>query len=349
MKNIQKKWIAWVLLLCLALSGMGTALGEEQKVYLSDFENLEPLMDAVAGAAILAHEDPQSIPGEEGVLDASFVNAFFNLAVAPNYSLGILEDALASTAKQAEDLGRIFAAKAPELTPIDKMDGINGYLGFCPMTVNTAAEAGSIQIIGEIYWGATQLQGLSEADFAKVQWLERAIFTFRQDETAFNGFRLMGFSQGTDLNMEEIIQNYFEAILTEYVNTTLGFVVQYPSVFSDELLMENETGMFATLPDDSASFFAKRIENTNKANLADYVTVIAGGIDGAESQINEEFQYATLTYKTAEGNTVFDVYIVTDKYIYQAQLSYRSELNGQFHMYTTYLENTFMVEELSFG
>ena len=46
---------------------------------------------------------------------------------------------------------------------------------------------------------------------------------------------------------------------------------------------------------------------------------------------------------------MFDVYILTDKYIYQAELSYRKELMGEYSMYNAYLENSFVVDEVSVG
>ena len=46
---------------------------------------------------------------------------------------------------------------------------------------------------------------------------------------------------------------------------------------------------------------------------------------------------------------MFDVYILTDKYIFQAELSYKKELAAIYQMYTTYLENSFSVDEVSVG
>ena len=125
--------------------------------------------------------------------------------------------------------------------------------------------------------------------------------------------------------------------------------MQYPSVFTDDMLVEDGDGVSAKLEDGSVSFFAKRVENASQANLNDYVGVIANGLTGSKSNINDTFNYGTVTYDTEEGFTVFDVYIVTDKYIYQAELSYRKDLAPTYQMFTAYLENSFLVYEVSVG
>ncbi len=120
-------------------------------------------------------------------------------------------------------------------------------------------------------------------------------------------------------------------------------------MFTDDLLVESDDGVSAELPDGSASFSAKRIDNTNGANLTDYVGVIANGITGSTSTINEESQYGTVAYTTEDGYYVFEVYIVTDRYIYQAELRFLSSLMSQYSMYTSYLENSFVANELYQG
>ena len=54
-------------------------------------------------------------------------------------------------------------------------------------------------------------------------------------------------------------------------------------------------------------------------------------------------------YTTEDGYYVFEVYIVTDRYIYQAELRFLSSLMSQYSMYTSYLENSFVANELYQG
>ncbi|MEA5016276.1 MAG: hypothetical protein VB099_17115 [Candidatus Limiplasma sp.] len=349
MKNrVFHKTLAFLMAGCLLLGGLPGALAQSPSP--SDFEAVQPVMDLVACAVISQQADmPEAVPGSEGSLSQGLAATLMGLWQQADPSLGLTQEVAADPQKQAEFLGKVFAAQLPALEAVTQPKEINGYIGFRPVTVNSAAEAGGIQLVGEIYWAPKALGQLTDEEYTQVQWLERGIFTLQSDNTALNGFRIAGFSVGTELNMELAVQDYFDSILVEYVNTSLGFSLQYPSVFTDELLEEDEAGVSAQLPDGTASFFAKRVENVNQSNLKDYVDVIANGITGSQALVNEDFRYASVTYTTDEGFTVFDVYIVTDKYIYQAELSYRSELGKEFSMYNAYLENTFMVNEVSVG
>lgn len=355
-KHALLRTLALLLILSLSLASIG-ALAEGQAVpqnqnsaNMADFEALYPLMDLVSTAAMYAGDgsEPINLPGEGGTLTVAFTDAFFKAGQLMGASVGVTADMLANTQAQAELLGKIFAAAVPALEPVTVTDGINKYIGFHPVTVNNATANGGIQIMGELYIADKSINAMSDEDFANVQWLDRAIFTFQSDPTALNGFRLTGFS-GTEMDMEEALQTYFEEIVVEYVNANLGFTVLYPALFTDEMLVEDADGVSARLPDESASFFAKRVDNVNGASLTDYVGIIANGITGSASSINEELNCGTVSYTTQDGYSVFDVYIVTDKYIYQAELSYLKTKMSEYSMYTSYLENSFVVDEVSVG
>lgn len=343
-KLFSRRMAAWLLTLCLC-AGCVSVAGATQP---SDFDALKPLMDLVASAAISAGDQPEVVGNADTTLTNTFISTFFNIGLTADASLGITEDILASTDKQAAYLSKVFAAQQPALEVIAKTEPINGYIGFQPVTVN-AGSADDVQIIGELYWGTKPMSQMSDADYQEIKWLDRAVYSFRTDANGMNGYMLTGFSVGSELNMEEAIQNYTDSILVEYINTSLGFSILYPSIFTDDLLVEDESGVSAALPDGSVSFFVKRAENASQTNLKDYISVIANGISDAKSVINDTFNYATVTYNTEEGYTVFNIYIVTDKYVYQAELSYKKELASTYQMYTSYFENSFAVDEVSVG
>ncbi|HRX09087.1 MAG TPA: hypothetical protein P5559_07990, partial [Candidatus Limiplasma sp.] len=139
------------------------------------------------------------------------------------------------------------------------------------------------------------------------------------------------------------------AVLMEYINTKLGFSVLYPSLFTDQYVKETADGAIATLPDGSASFKVERMDNANNATLQTYALEMGTAAGDARLNINDMFQYATVTYETAAGNTVFSVYVVTEDYIYMAQLAYPTNQSVTYSMYTMYLENSFVVNEVSVG
>jgi hypothetical protein len=346
MKKLFKS-VAWLTAFCLLITSVSFAETTTQ-TEVSGFDALTPFMDLVGSAAWCVGDEPEVIGDDETTLSASFISCFFNNGLTADSSLGITTDLLTDTTAQAAYLSQYFAAQLPTLETIAETIPISGYIGFEPVTVNTGDDS-DVQLIGELYWGDKPMKDMSETDYRDIQWLDRAVYTFRADASAPNGYLLTGFSVGSELNMEEAMQTYTDSILVEYINTALGFSVLYPSVFSDDLLVESDDGVTAALADGSASFFVRRTENTDSANLSDYINVIANGITDAVSSVQEQFSEGTVTYNTEEGNTVFDVYIVTDKYIYQAELSYRKDLASTYSMYTSYLENSFAVDSVSVG
>jgi len=343
MKRSVQKILSVLMSLCLLF---GLCAGANAQT--ADFEALLPLMDLVATASWHSPNAPERVPGADGELSLSFIDAFFALGQKYGAEVGVTEGMLADTAAQADLLGKLFAAKVPELQTVEATAETEGYVGFQPVLVNSGADGQSVQIIGELYMAEKPMREMNEADYTAINWIERAVFTFQSDAAAMNGFRLTGYSVGTDLSIEEAMQGYFEEIAVEY-ESQLGFTVLYPSVFGDELLVEDENGVSAKLADNSASFFAKRFDNANGSSLADYVTVVANGITGSVSNVYEDMQYGTVAYTTQDGYAVFEVYIVTSAYIYQAQLSYLTTMMNEFSMYNAYLENSFVVNELSQG
>jgi len=343
-RGVQKVF-SMLLILCLA---MGFCTAAAAQTAMADFEALVPLMDLVCAASQYSPNAPESVPGADGVLSVSFADAFFKVGQLWGAEVGVTADMLQDTGAQAGLLSQLFAAQLPALENVIATDDINGYIGFHPVTVNNGTDGASVQIIGEIYMADKAMREMGEADYANITWMDRAVFTFQSDASAQNGFRLTGFSVGTDLSMEEALQGYFQEIAVEY-ESKLGFMLLYPAVFTDELLVEDDDGVSAALPDKSASFFAKRVDNVNGASLADYVGIIANGITGSVSTVNEEMQYGTVSYTTEDGYAVFDVFILTDEHIFQAELSYLTTLMSEYSMYNAYLENSFVVNELSQG
>lgn len=349
MKQVFKRVFALVMTLCMLTIGTGAAMAQAQDG--ADLEALYPLMDLVCAAAADAAQDDYAIviPNSEGELAPAFVDAFIRLGQTRGQSLGVTKEMMGDTMAQAGYLSTVFAAQLPTLSAVVETEASTQYIGFHPVTVNAPGTDGTIQIVGETYIADKPLGQMSDEELVSVRWLDRAIFTFQSDSSALNGFRLMGFSSGTELNMEAVMQGYFEEIVVEYVNTKLGFTLLYPAVFDDDMLKEDDSGVSAELPDKSAAFFARRIDNTDKSELKSYVEVIAGGLKGAKSSISEELNCGTVSYLTDDGYIVFDVYVVTEKYIYQAELRYQKGLSKDYSMYNAYLENSFVADDVAAG
>ena len=73
------------------------------------------------------------------------------------------------------------------------------------------------------------IEQMSIADYQTLTWEEeRGIFTLRTDDTALGGYRIEGFSVGTELLLEVQLMDYTNAILMEYSNSKLGFFGSVP-------------------------------------------------------------------------------------------------------------------------
>lgn len=345
MKHGVQKLISLMTALCLLLSVSSAALAQT-----ADFDALSPLMDLVCAAAVYAGDSsaPQTVPGAEGMLTVAFTDAFFKIGQSFGAQMGINESMLQDVNAQADYLSRVFAAQLPALEPVMMTNDAGQYVGFQPVTVNGGTDGSTIQIIGEMYMADKPMREMSAADYAQIVWLDRAAFTFQNDASALSGFRVMGFTVGMDLSMEEAFMGYDQEILVEY-ESNLGFIVLYPSFFTDQMLSETSEGLYASMPDGSASFFARRTANVNRDSLNDYVSLTANSIPGSVSTVVEAMQYGTIAYTTADGYFVFDVYILTGEHIYQAQLRYEASKLAEYAMYNAYLENSFVVNELSQG
>jgi hypothetical protein len=344
-KRALRTLLALALALCLLLS-MTSAVALEN-ANAADYQAARPVLDLVASAAISASDFPTVVSDQVSTLDSDFVTFFFLNGLKAS-TLGITDATLSDTAQQAQLLKSIFSAKLPELAAIEPMETADEYIGFLPVMRETADD-GAIYLIGELYRGSMPIENMGAADYQTLSWEDRAIYTLRADDTAMGGYRVDGFSVGSELLMELQLQDYTNAILMEYSNSKLGFSVLYPSLFSDKDVTETKDGVSAILPDGSVSFMAKRIDNAGSATLQSYALEMGTAAGEARLNINDMFQYATVAYETEAGNTVFTVYVVTENYIYMAQLAYPTNQSVKYGLYTMYLENSFVVDEVSVG
>lgn len=346
-KRAIQKILAFAFTLCL-MAGMATA-GTAEELSVADFQPMRTVMDLVSSAAVCASDYPTVVGDAETVLDSAFITFFFTNGLQAGSLLNITQDTLSSVSQQEQLLKSIFAAQLPTLEMITPPETTEEYIGFLPVYAE-AAEEGSYYLIGELYRGTKEIDQMSAADYDYLTWEdERAIFTLKPDETALGGYRIEGFSVGSVLLMEQQLQDYTNNILVEYINSKLGLSLWYPSLFDEAYLTEDDNGAGATMPDGSAGFSVKREANTSGIGLNEYVSLMAEAQQNAHYSINEQFQYATLSYQTADGNSVFSIYTVTDKYIYEAQLFYPTDQTILYNMYTVYLENSFVVDEVSVG
>lgn len=346
MKRALKRTLAFVAALCLTVSM--AAVGVAEEINVSDYQAMLPVLDLVASASICASDFPAVISDGESTLDPTFITFFFTNGLLADPSLNITQEMLTNVTQQEQLLKSIFSAKLPALDVITPPETTDEYIGFLPIYAKSAGDDDTY-LIGEVYRGTKPITQMSAEDYKSLSWEDRAIFTLKPDATALGGYRVDGFSVGSELLMEAQLQDYTNTILVEYINSKLGFSLLYPSLFKDENFKEDATGVSATTPDGSASFSAKRQDNTAGIGLGDYAMLMAEAQTDARLNVNEVFNYATVAYETADGKSVFSIYIVTEKYVYSAELMYPTDQSILYNMYTMYLENSFVADEVSVG
>ena len=197
---------------------------------------------------------------------------------------------------------------------------------------------------------AGPLNTLTEAQFADMRWLDRRVVAIlRRDESAPCGWMMEACALDAQEEMEEQASNYFSQAMVEYVNVEQGFSLQYPAVFLDGQVTEEANGISGALEDGSASFFAKKLANTEGWTLEKVMAARQQENPGAEANINDISGCGRIVTRGENGFTVADIYIVTGEWVYHAQLRYTAQLAADFSLYSDYMMNSFNADELGMG
>lgn len=341
---MRKKLTALMLTLMLSTMALcGGALAAE-----ADLSILTPLVDLTASAAMRVGEAPETI-SDTSTLSSAFVYNFFLMGQQADASLGITADMLTDTAKQADYLSRVFSCGTPALSGILSTGETYDYIGVRLMSSDLSPDGNSVRLMGDLYQAARRLDALTEDEYAQVRWLDkRAVVELRRDTASPVGWKVTAFSVDAELTMEDSTQSYFASAMVEYMSSDLGFSLQYPAVFTESTLKEDATGISGQLPDGSASFFAKKTVNADAWTLEKVIDVRKQETPDAETNINEASGCGRVVTQQ-NGYTVADIYIVTEDWVYQAQLRYAPALAMDFSLYSDYMMNSFNADEMGIG
>ena len=343
MHTLARRLLAMTGALCLLLTTGASAEGTDE------FSAMLPLIDLTASAALRVGETPETIT-PDGTLSEAFVYNFFLLGQQADASLGITGQMLGDISAQAEYMGRAFSAKLPALNGILTFAETYPYIGVRPMASEMSEDGTAVILYGDVYQAEKPLSAITEAEHLQVSWLDRrAVAELRRDEAAPNGWRMYSFSFEAELMMEEAAQNYFADTMVEYMNVDKGFSIQYPAVFAEENLTEDENGIIGALKDGSAAFYARRKANDSGATLDTLMADMQAAAPSATPAVNEAAMSGRLTQQRQDGMTQVDLVIVTDLYIYEAQLVYAPSLAADFALYSDYMTNSFTADELGIG
>ena len=120
-------------------------------------------------------------------------------------------------------------------------------------------------------------------------------------------------------------------------------------MFTEDTITEDAAGIAGRLKDGSASFYARRRANEGGYTLERYMEQLGKDMPGATASVNEASESGRLISQQADGSTRVDMVIVTDRWIYEAQLCYAPSLAADFALYSDYMTNSFMADELGIG
>ena len=338
-------WMIPILLICLCFSA-----GAEEAAAVPDevLSAVQPLMDLTALAACAGAVPLAVTEGE--TLSPQFVRNLLLCGQAQGQELGVTPAALADPAAQQALLEGLFTAGLPELAAVDGIPEAYSYVGVQLMSAELSPDGSALQAVGTVYVAPDRIDRLAEDDFTAVSWLDlRAGILLRRDGGAPLGWKLASFTTDTGVAVEGLTDDYFGAATREYLNTDLGFSLLYPSAFGEETIREDENGISAALADGSASFFARRLANSSGETLDSILLSRQQADADALINVNGLTGCGRVTAVSADGVTTVDFYLVTDAWLYQAELVYAERLAREFSLYSDYMMNSFTADELGIG
>ena len=345
MNRNVRKLLALALALCLCLCVQGAAMAEED----ASLTAAQPLIDLTASAALRVGEEAESI-APDGVLSQAFVQNFFLLGRQADPALGITGQLLSDAAAQEDYLRRSFVCGGAAAGTLQESAEPFDYVGVRVMVVDESEDGSAMRVMGDLYQADRALAGMTEAEYAAVRWLDRrAVIDLRRSADAPCGWQVYAFSLEAELEMETAAQDYFTKTMTEYMNPELGFSLQYPAVFSEDCVRETASGVEGRLQDGTASFLAERTANDAAWTLETLMAQKKQENPAAETNINEVSGCGRQLTALEGGGTQMDLYIVTEAWVYHAQLCYDASLAKDFALYSDYMMNSFMADELGLG
>ena len=343
MNGNVRKLLALALVLCLCMQG--AAIAEEDTSLTAAL----PLIDLTASAALRVGEEPERID-PDGVLSQAFVQNFFLLGRQADPTLGITGQLLSDAAAQEDYLRRCFVCGGAAAGTLQENTAPFDYVGVRVMVVDESEDGTAMRVMGDLYQADRALAGMTETEYAAVRWLDRrGVFDMRRCVEAPCGWQVYSFSLEAELEMETAAQDYFTKTMTEYMNPDLGFSLQYPAVFGEDCVQETAAGVEGRLQDGTASFLVERTANDAAWTLETLMAQKKQENPASETNINEVSGCGRQMTALEGGATRMDLYIVTETWVYHAQLCYDASLAKDFALYSDYMMNSFMADELGLG
>ena len=305
------KWLALLLagMMCAAALP-GLAEGTEP----FDAERVAPLLDAIATAALGADEATVLLEEETPLTEAFLAR----LTQALQHG-GLDAGALSSLVAMPVTASATGADAAEPLT-------------MQVLTQSVSGDGDAAMLVGEAVRADGTATGL------------RAVIELRREDASPVGWKLYRFTVGDTALEEELLEGYIAQTMMEYMNAACGYSIQYPAIFTEDTIVETATGIQAALPDESASFAVSRIDNAEGLTLEG---LLQRGLP--QAWINEATGSVQSRETDEAGVVHVAVFLVSESYIYQAELNFPQDQAGEYETYADYMTNSFSADELGNG
>lgn len=314
---MKKRWLALVLAgMMLVAPVMGMA--EEQTAF--DASQVAPLLDAVTSAAMAEEVTNLSkdVPLTESLL-ARLMKAL------RDKDLDVNGDTLSSLIAMPYPESSLDAEAAVQLLSLQ--------------VLNTEMDetGDTVRLVGEI----------ADAEGAPIG--QRAVAELHKEAASPVGWQLIRFSMDDMELEEELLEGYFTRTMIEYVNTTCGYSIQYPAIFGEDQIVETAGGIQAELADGTASFSVSRVENVGGLPMDAVLTQETQNVPGTKVAVDEVTGAGRSILIDEDGVAHEAIFLVTEAYVYQAELNYPADQAEEYSQYVEYMMNSFSVDELGLG
>ena len=211
-----------------------------------------------------------------------------------------------------------------------------------------------------IGWNAQIMQTISEAlsELARIIGEvmaqgepsgRRAVIELRRSEASPMGWELCRFTVDDAALEEALTEGFFAQTMMEYLNAAYGYSIQYPAIFTEDMIVETASGIQAELPDGTASFSVARMPNDGHLTMNDVLAQEQLNNPGAKVSLDGITGAGKSFLTDEEGVTHVAVFLVSDGSIYQAELNYPQAREADFAQVSEYMMNSFSADELGLG
>ena len=340
--------------LCLALAAAQPAYAQEGQDP-AGLSRLQPFLDVIADtaqsreiveAAMGRGEDPSL---SYGIIYRLLYRQLVSAGVTEEGVTVLTEDALAALYLKLFAAGDFIMPQEDCCDMIlrtenglafDVSTALASLTGTQVMLMDMEEKTGRLRVVAELYRSPEDFYTFSTEDLETADWFGTAEFQLQRDEQSLFGYTLIAYHQ-----YQDGAQNSQAETLLEYEDAKNGFFLRYPQPF-EGLLVPLADGVTATLPDQSASFTARRLPGGD--GLIQAAHKAQGAHPQGELAVYEEKGYFTL-YWQEEGRCHYVISYPGPQSQYTVELTYGAQAEPAYAPYQEYMENSFTVYEFAVG